>query len=73
MVRCLHQVAPEVDPDALDPEASMRDEIDLDSIDFLAIVTTIRERTGYELPERAYPAFDTFAGAVAHLATHLAN
>jgi acyl carrier protein len=63
-------IAPETDPSAISPTASLRDELDIDSMDFLAFVTALHDRTGVTVAETDYPAVDSIDGAVAYLAAH---
>jgi acyl carrier protein len=63
----LRKIAPEVDLAEVDPAVPLREEIDLDSMDFLNLVTALHERTGIDVPERDYPALDTVDGFVAYL------
>jgi acyl carrier protein len=60
-------VAPEVEPDTIPEDASLRDELDLDSMDFLNVVQGIHDRTGIDVPERDYPHLATLATAVDYL------
>jgi len=58
------RVAPEVDVERLDPTVELRDEADLDSMDFLHLVEVVSARIGREIPERDYArtaTVDTFA------------
>ena len=63
-------IAPEVDLDQVRPGADLRDEMDIDSMDFLRFVTGIAERLGVEVPEADYPLFRTLDACVAYLAAH---
>lgn len=63
----LHRIAPEVDIDDLDRDAPIQEEADLDSMDFLNLVTALHEATGIEVPEHDYPALSTVAGFVAYV------
>lgn len=65
----LHQVAPDADLDAVGPGETLQEALDLDSIDFLNLVTGLCEATGLEIPERDYPQLSTLDGAVGYLAT----
>ena len=60
----LHRIAPEVDLDAVDPDADLQDEADLDSMDFLNLVTALHDATGIDVPERDYPSLATVSGFV---------
>lgn len=61
-------IAPEIDVVAVDPAATLVEDLDLDSIDFLNLVAGVAERTGREIPERDYPRLATLAGFAAYLA-----
>jgi acyl carrier protein len=65
--RLLHEIAPEIDLAAVDGDALLQDEADLDSMDFLNLVTRLAEQTGIEVPERDYPELATTAGFVDYL------
>jgi acyl carrier protein len=63
----LSRIAPEVDLDAIDPAGDLREQIDLDSMDFLNLVTALHERLKVAIPEADYPKLATLEGAVAYL------
>lgn len=65
--RALAAVAPEADLDALPSEASLRDELDLDSMDFLGFVIALHKALGVEIPEADYGKLATLDGCVAYL------
>jgi len=67
VIEALTQVAPEVDPSAIDPATSLTEQLDLDSMDMLNVIVAIGERTGIEVPERDYGRLSTLDGAVAYL------
>lgn len=69
----LHEVAPEVDADTLDPRASLREQVDLDSMDFLNFVIGLKAKLGVVVPEADYPALATLDGCVGYLRTRLAG
>lgn len=54
VIASLSSVAPEADLEHLAPDADLRDELDLDSMDFLNFVVGVHDRTGVEVPERDY-------------------
>jgi acyl carrier protein len=66
----LHRIAPEVDLADVDPLASLQEEIDLDSMDFLNLVTALHETAGIDVPERDYPLVSTIAGFVDYVTAH---
>jgi len=65
--RLLHRIAPEVDLDNVDPDAPLQEAMDLDSMDFLTLVTALHDETGIDVPERDYPSLGTVAGFVAYV------
>jgi acyl carrier protein len=67
----LGEIAPEVDRASIRPDADLRDELDIDSMDFLRMVVRIDERLHVAIPEADYPAVRTLAGCVAYLAGRL--
>ena len=60
-------IAPEVDLVHVRPDADLRDELDIDSMDFLRFVVGLHERLGVDVPEADYPRIRTLAGCVAYL------
>lgn len=66
----LQRIAPEIHLDAVDERAPLREALDLDSMDFLNLVTALQEQTGIEVPERDYPEIDSVAGFVAYVSAH---
>ena len=67
IVAALVQIAPEADLSLVDGGDSLRDELDLDSMDFLRFVQVLYRRTGIEVPEIDYPQLDSLDGAEAYL------
>ncbi|HWW47723.1 MAG TPA: acyl carrier protein [Xanthobacteraceae bacterium] len=63
----LNNIAPEVDLSIVDPTADLREAIDIDSMDFLNLVTALHQRTGIDVPEIDYPKLVTLSGMVAYL------
>lgn len=63
----LVRVAPEVDRTSVRPDAVLRDEYDLDSMDFLNFVIALHEAFGIDIPESDYPALTTLGGCVRYL------
>jgi acyl carrier protein len=61
------RVAPEADVDGLLPGVELRDQLDIDSFDFLNIVIALHESLGIEIPEADYGRLSTIDGAVAYL------
>jgi acyl carrier protein len=67
----LGNIAPEISISAIDPEADLREALDIDSMDFLNFISAIHRRLGVDIPEREYPKLVTLDGAVAYLKAKL--
>jgi acyl carrier protein len=63
----LVEIAPEADPAAIDPGEGLRQQLDLDSMDFLNFVIALHKRLGVEIPESDYSRLASIDGAVAYL------
>lgn len=73
LVAALGRVAPEVDASTLSPDADLREELEIDSIDVLNLAIALHEATGVEIPERDYTELGTLARAVAYLRRRLGS
>lgn len=49
------EIAPDEDVSDVKPDVKLRDQLDLDSMDFLDIVMELRKQHGIEVPEADYP------------------
>ena len=67
VLRALASVAPEADPGALSPGANLREELDLDSMDWLAFVQGLHRELGVEIPERDYGRLRTLGECLSWL------
>ena len=54
MRAAIGQVAPDVDPEDLVEGARLRQDLELDSLDFLRVLETIAQQAGVDIPEGAY-------------------
>ena len=66
----LGEIAPEVDFVSLPGDTDLREELELDSMDFLNFVAVLHERTGVDVPERDYPQLVSIDTCVAYLSRH---
>ena len=53
--------------DTLDADKPLRDQLDLDSMDFLDIVMELRKRYKLQIPEEEYPELATLTSCVNYL------
>jgi len=65
--RLLKQIAPEADPGALQPTDNIREELDIDSIDWLNFIVSLNEELGVEIPESDYDQLLTLEGLTGYL------
>lgn len=71
LVTQLVAIAPEADPAAIVPSTPLRDQLDLDSFDFLHLVVALHESLGVDIPESDYAELATLDGAVAYLSRRM--
>ncbi len=55
VLEIIEEIAPDEDLSSVDPAVRLRDQLDLDSMDFLDIVMELRKQHGIEVPEDDYP------------------
>jgi acyl carrier protein len=68
VVAALREIAPEIEPGELDDADRFRQDLDLDSLDFLRLIEQVAQTTGVDVPERDYPQVATFGGLVDYVA-----
>lgn len=67
VVDIISDIAPDEDITAIKDEVSLREQLDLDSMDFLDIVMELRKRHKVEVPAEDYPKLATMASCVSYL------
>ena len=67
----LRDVAPEAEFSRLAPDAPIRDQLDVDSIDFMRFLIGINERLHVDVPEADYPKVATLNGLLRYLGERL--
>jgi acyl carrier protein len=67
VLRLLGDIAPEADLTALKPDVSFREQMDIDSMDFLNFVIALHKELRVEIPEADYPKLATLNGCVAYV------
>lgn len=63
----LRGIAPEADIDRINPTASLREQLDLDSFDFLKLLIALQESVQVDIPEADYGRVDSLEQLVAYL------
>lgn len=67
VLRLLGDIAPEADLAALNSDVSFRDQLDLDSMDFLNFVVSLHKAFHIDIPESDYPKYMTLSGCLAQI------
>ena len=73
ILEIIADIAPDEDLSEIKPDVRLRDQLDLDSMDFLDIVMELRKRYGVEVPEADYPRLATLDSCVEYLTPKLAG
>lgn len=66
----LTSIAPEVDADNIIDDELLRDQVDLDSMDWLNFLIGIHKRLNVDIPESDYASLRTLADVVRHVDEH---
>jgi len=64
-------VAPEADFNEVRPDRPVRDQLDIDSFDFLTLLEHLHDRIGVNVPETDYGRMMTLDGSVDYLLSRL--
>jgi acyl carrier protein len=67
ILEIIEDIDEEANFDSLDPAQPLRDQLDLDSMDFLDIVMELRKRYKIQIPEEEYPRLATLNSCVEYL------
>jgi acyl carrier protein len=63
----LRAIAPELEPDTLNPARPLRSQVDLDSMDWLNFLVSLHERFGVTIPEADYARLVSFNDVLDYL------
>jgi acyl carrier protein len=69
--KVLGQIAPEADLTHLEPDADLRQALDIDSFDHLNFLIGLNEALGVEIPEADYGQLTTLTAVVRYLASRV--
>ena len=67
VIEIISDIAPDEDLGSINDDEPLRDQIDLDSMDFLDIVLELRKRHKVEVPEEDYPQLRTMDSTIDYL------
>ncbi|MGR2753420.1 acyl carrier protein [Agromyces arachidis] len=68
VLAALNEVAPEIETDDLDGSERLRQDLELDSLDFLRLLETLSQTTGVAASEDDYPGLTTVGALVDYVA-----
>jgi len=71
VLEALRGIAPELEPDSLRGDRPLRDEVDLDSMDWLRFLAALRQRLGVNIPEADYRLLGSLDALLDYLRRHL--
>lgn len=63
----LTTIAPEVEADDITDDALLRDQVDLDSMDWLNFLVGVHKRLNVDIPERDYASLRTLSDVVRYV------
>ncbi len=67
VIAIINDILPEGDCSDINPDERLRDQLDLDSMDFLDIVMELRKQYGVEVPEEDYQQLATLSSCIKYL------
>ena len=68
VIDTLAAIAPEVDFATIAPDQPLREQVDIESFDFLNVIIRLHERLGVDIPEADYGQLATLDSTVDYLA-----
>jgi len=72
VVEAIKAIAPEVEEGELAADRSLREQVDLDSMDWLNVLVGLHERFGVDIPEADYAKLTTLNAIVGYLSGKMA-
>ena len=67
VIDIINEIAPDEETSGLKSDVALREQMDLDSMDFLDIVMELRKQHGIEVPEADYPQLASLDSCAAYL------
>lgn len=67
VLRILGGLAPEADLEHLKPELGFREQLDIDSMDYLNFVIGLHKELHVDIPEKDYPKLASLQGCISYL------
>jgi acyl carrier protein len=73
LVMQLGRIAPDIPFDSIDPSADLRDEFDIDSMDFMTLITVLGKELSLPMPEADYDQMRSFDALADYLRSKTAH
>jgi acyl carrier protein len=70
LAKHLGRIAPEIPLDDIDRGADLRDEFDIDSMDFMTLITSLGKELSLPMPEADYDQMRSFDDLADYLRSH---
>ena len=67
----LRRIAPEVTPADVEPAVPLRDQVDLDSMDWLNFLIALHDKLGVDIPESDYQKLVTLDDVMGYLGARM--
>lgn len=71
VIEAIRAIAPEIEAGELRDDRPLREQVDLDSMDWLNVIVGLHQRFGVDIPESDYAKLATLDAIVAYLAAKL--
>lgn len=71
VIEAIRAIAPEIEAGELRDDRPLREQVDLDSMDWLNVIVGLHQRFGVDIPETDYAKLATLDAIVAYLAARL--
>ena len=71
VLSAITRIAPEIDPATLEGDEPLRQQVDLDSMDFLNLMIDVHRELGVDIPEADYGRLTTLDAIVRYLDARL--
>ena len=67
VIDIINEIAPDEDTSGIKGDIALREQMDIDSMDFLDIVMELRKQHGIEVPEAEYPQLASLDSCATYL------
>ena len=71
IIKTILEIAPDIEEDEIEPDENIQCSLEIDSFDFLKILTAMNEELGVEVPEADYSKVDTLENMADYFIQHL--